>query len=171
MREPATSSGAGVKKMSVVKMVREKLTALALAALLLPGAQGGEIKAHRWPSKFLVQEIPGSEIPVVMDVMPIRTCRLRGRPIKLRPSGTEAGRFEGYGDLLVQCNVTVTLSCSIAPTGVVEGKYSASLSESKVDAPGGTVRLFVTLTDAVPGGKAGSRNVRVATVTIRLSVR
>ncbi|UCD50320.1 MAG: hypothetical protein JSW27_22675 [Phycisphaerales bacterium] len=151
-------------------MVREMLRVLALAAFLASTARGGEIKIHNWPSKFLSQEIPGCEIPVTMDVDVAPMCRILGTPVKLLPDDV-VGTFKGCGQLLVQCTHGVTLRHSIVPTGVVQGTYSASLSPSDFDAPGGSADLCVTLTDAQPGGYAGRTNVQVATVKITVSSR
>ena len=149
-------------------MVREMLMVLVLAVLLASTLPAGEIKTHHWPSTYVSQEIPGFQIPVVMDVG-IVACRVLGTTVKLLQVG--AGTFEGCGSVQVQCGHNVALSCSIVPTGVVQGTYSASLSPSDVDAPGGISQLCVGLTDARPGGQAGRRNVRVAVVRITVTSR
>lgn len=151
-------------------MVRELLTAVTWATLLASTARCGEIKSHRWPTDFVPQEIPGCEIPVTMDVESAPVCRVLGTSIKLAPTDI-VGRFEGCGNVLVQCTVGVALSCSISSTGVVQGVYSTSLSPSEFISPGGIANLCVTLTDAVPGGRAGLMNVRVATVAITITSR
>jgi hypothetical protein len=142
----------------------------AWVALLVSVAQGGEIKIHDWPSKFLSQEIPGCEIPVTMDVNISPTCQVLGTSIKLL-STEVVGTYEGCGYLLVQCSYGVTVRHSVVSKGVVQGTYSSSLSQSDFDAPGGTADLCVTLTDAQPGGYAGHTNVQVATVKITVSSR
>jgi hypothetical protein len=147
-------------------VVREKLIILVMVMLLLPAVQAGEIKLHHWPARYIPQEI--CEIPVLMDVAFV-SCRVIGSRVKLLQVG--AGAFEGCSTVLVSCTLDVTLSCSITPRGVVEGTYAASLSQSDIDAPGGNTKLCVTLTDAEPGGQAGRKNVRVATVTITVSTR
>jgi len=147
-------------------VVREKLGTLALVILLASSVRAGDIKFHHWPASFVSQEI--CEIPVVMDVGLVG-CRLSGFRIKLRQVGV--GAFKGCGSVYVQCTDNVTLSCSIVPTGVVPGTYAASLAESDFNAPGGTTRLCVTLTDAQAGSQGGRRNVRVAVVTVTLSSR
>jgi hypothetical protein len=147
---------------------REKLGALALAILLASAAQAGEFKIHHWPTAFIPQEV--CEIPVEMDVGGLRICRVLATRIKLQPVGG-VGNFEGCGNVLVQCNFNVTLMCSIVPTGVIQGTYSASLSESDIDAPGAVTELCVSLSDAAPGGQAGRTNVKVAVVKITVAPR
>jgi hypothetical protein len=149
-------------------VVREKLSALALAVLLAPIAQSGEFKIHHWPTAFIPQEV--CNIPVEMDLDMLSMCRVLGTPVKLLPVGG-VGNFEGCGSVLVQCNFNVSLTCEIVPTGEIQGTYSASLAESDIDAPGGITKLCVTLTGAVPGGQAGRKNLKVAVVTIKVSPR
>jgi hypothetical protein len=151
-----------------VRAVRETLSALSLGVVLASIAHGGEFKVHHWPTAFIPQEV--CDIPVMMDVSQLWVCRVLGTPVKLLPVGG-VGNFEGCGSILVQCNSNVTLTCSIDPTGEIQGTYSASLAESDIDAPGGTTKLCVTLTDAVPGGQAGRTNVKVAIVKITVSPR
>jgi len=151
-------------------VVREMLRVLALSALLLSTARGGEIKIHRWPTEFIPQEIPGCEIPVTIDVDIAPRLQILGTSIKLLPTNV-VGTFKGCGYLLVQCNYSVTLRHSVVSTGVVQGTYTSSLSQTTFDAPGGISDLCVTLTDAQPGGYAGRTNVQVATVQITVSSR
>jgi hypothetical protein len=151
-----------------VRAVREKLSALTLAALLASIAQSGEIKVHHWPTAFIAQEV--CDIPVMMDVQGLWLCRVVASPVKLLPVGG-VGNFEGCSNVLVQCNFDVTLTCSIIPTGEIQGTYSASLAETDIDAPFGTTELCVTLTDAVPGGQAGRKNLKVAIVKITVTPR
>ncbi len=149
-------------------MVGHKLTALACALLLTSGAFGGELKLHHWPMSA-PRATPVHDIPVFMDVADTSTCWVTGTPVKLLPVGYRT--FEGCSTVLVQCSIDVTLTCSIVPTGVVPGTYSASLTASDIDAPGGSTRLCVRLTDAHPAGEPGRTNVQVATVTIRVCAR
>ena len=59
------------------------------------------------------------------------------------------------------------LSTSILATGAITGDYDSSVSPNTVDAPGGTVSVCATLTNANLGGTpGGTSNVQVATVTI-----
>lgn len=148
-------------------MVREKLSALTLTVILASVVYGGEIKVHHWPTAFISQEV--CDIPVMMDVQGLWVCRAFAASVKLLPVAG-VGNFEGCSTVLVQCNFNLTLTCSIIPTGVVQGTFAASLSETDIDAPGGTTELCVTLTDAPPAGQPG-RNLRVAVVKLTVSPR
>lgn len=140
---------------------------LAIVCSLSSLVCAGEIKSHDWPYRF-VEEGPLCEIPVSLATVPTY-CSVAGGPLKLKP--VAGAVFEGRSDVYVRCNVNITLTCSVVPTSVVAGKYSASFSKNDIDAPSGVVELRVRLTDAAPGGRPGQRNVTVANVVFRVAPR
>lgn len=150
-------------------MVKKSLFAVAAVALLAVAAQAGEIKIHDWPCEFISQEL--TTIPVVMDVG--YWIRVKDQDkLKIKLQQKDIHTYEGCTDMKVECNLNITLSCSISATGAVPGKYSASLSPADVDSPGGTVSVCAKLTDADLGKTpGGSKNVHVATVKIKVLPR
>ena len=142
---------------------------VAAVALLATTAQAGEIKIHDWPCEFIFQEL--STIPVVMDVG--YWVRIKDQSkLKIKLQQKSIHEYEGCTDMKVECNLNVSLSCSISATGAVPGQYSASLNPADIDTPGGTVTVCAKLKNAdlskTPGG---SKNVHVATVTIKVKPR
>jgi hypothetical protein len=150
-------------------MVKKSLFAVAAVALLAVAAQAGEIKIHDWPCEFIAQEV--TTIPVVMDVGYWIKIKDQDK-LKIKLAQKDIYMYEGCTDMKVECNLNITLSCSISATGAVPGKYSCSLNPADVDSPGGTVSVCAKLKDAdlskTPGG---SKNVHVATVTIKVLPR
>ena len=150
-------------------MVKKSLFAVAAVALLAVAAQAGEIKIHEWPCEFISQEV--ATIPVVMDVG--YWIRIKDQDkLKIKLEQKSIHEYEGCTDMKVECNLNISLSCSISATGAVPGKYSCSLNPADVDSPGGTVTVCAKLKDAdlskTPGG---SKNVHVATITIKVKPR
>ncbi len=147
-------------------MLKRSLIAVAAVAVLASIAPAGEIKLHNWPTKFVPQEI--ATIPVVMDVG--FWVRIKDQDkLKIKLNQVSVHEYSGCTNMTVQCNFDLSLSCSIAATGAVGGKYSCSLSPADVAAPGGTVEVCATLKDANLGDQpGGSKNVNVATVTIKV---
>ncbi len=142
---------------------------VAAVALLATTAQAGEIKIHDWPCEFIFQEL--STIPVVMDVG--YWVRIKDQnKLKIKLQQKDIHTYEGCTDMKVECNLNITLSCSISATGAVPGNYSCNLDPADVDTPGGTVTVCAKLRNAdlskTPGG---SKNVHVATVTIKVMPR
>jgi len=150
-------------------MVKKSLFAIAAVALLAVAAQAGEIKIHDWPCEFISQEV--ATIPVVMDVG--YWIRIKDQDkLKIKLTQKSIHEYEGCTDMKVECNLNISLSCSISATGAVPGKYSCSVNPADVDSPGGTVSVCATLKDADLGGTpGGSKNVHVATVTIKVKPR
>lgn len=146
---------------------QRRLAALLLAFWLVSVAAGGEIKLHSWPQFYESQ--PFCDVPVLIDIEVVPSCTVTTRSVTLEPVGV--GTYEGCSNLRVQCNYTLTLSCSIVPTGVVPGRYSVSLGEHDIDAPGGTTQLCVRAEDVVPGGPAGRTSMMVARVKITIAQR
>ena len=145
---------------------------LAWAALLLSGAHAGEIKYHARPCSLVRTDL--CTVPVVLDKEADTRCTVSAGTITLQP--VAVGVFEGCSTVRVTCCCNLTLTCEVVPTGVVKGNYSVSLSKSDVDAPGGTAKLCVKLTDAVPGGqpslsKHSSSKITVAKVLLTVSPR
>lgn len=61
------------------------------------------------------------------------------------------------------------LSCSIASTGVVPGKYSCYINGADVEPPGGNASVCAKLTDANLAGRlGGTKDLKVAVVTVRV---
>ncbi len=149
-------------------MFKQKLTAVGVAILLTSLAQAGEIRLPYWPSACVPQEI--SEIPVVMDVG--YWVRIINQDAVLKLQQVAIRKYQGCVDLQVLCNFNLTLSCSIDPTGTVAGNYGCKMYQGDVDPPGGTASVCATLNDAdllTYGG--GSKDVHVATITIRVAPR
>jgi len=142
---------------------------VAAVTLLAMTAQAGEIKIHDWPCEFISQEL--ATIPVVMDVG--YWIRIKDQDkLKIKLTQKSIHEYEGCTDMKVECNLNITLSCSISATGAVPGSYSSSLNPADIDTPGGTVTVCAKLKNAdlskTPGG---SKNVHVATVTIKVKPR
>jgi hypothetical protein len=161
--------GARVKERKELKMTRKILLSMAVLLTLALYAPAGEIKIHQWPTAFIPQEV--TTVPVVMDVgFYVRIEDKDNLRIKLQQ--TAINRYRGCTDVKVSTNFNMTLSCDIASTGAVGGKYSCSVSPADLDSPGGTVQVCAELEDAdligVPGG---TRDVHVATVTIKVVPR
>jgi hypothetical protein len=148
--------------------MKKVLFAVALVALLTVAAQAGELKYYSWPTGgFIPQEI--TTIPVVMDVG--YWVRIKDQDkLQIKLNQINVHEYEGCCDMVVECNMNVTLSASVAALAAVPGKYSISkLDPAGINAPGGTSTVCVKLKEAdlskTPGG---SKNVQVATVTIKV---
>lgn len=137
-------------------------------ALLATTAPAGEIKLHIWPTQFIPQEV--TTIPVLMDVGFWMEIVNQNTKIKLQQ--IDIHTYEGCTDLQVRTNFNLTLSCSIKPTGTIAGQYSASINNPDINAPGGTATVCAKLKNADLSGKpGGTKNVQVATVTIKVVPR
>lgn len=146
-------------------MSRKRLVIVALLAFLPLAAHAGEIKIHQWPTQFIPQEV--ASINVVMDVGFWMEIINQYDIIKLQQVNIHT--YEGCIDLKVRSNFDLLLSAAIAPTGAVGGTYSCFLDDPYIAAPGGIATLCAKLQNANLGGQpGGSKNVHVATVTIRV---
>jgi hypothetical protein len=153
-----------------VNMFRLKIAVVALMTLTATVAPAGELKIHNWPCAFIPQEIPGVEIPVLMDVGYWVDIVNQNGKIKLQQVNIHT--YEGCLDLQVKCNFDLTLSCAIHPTNAIPGSYSCSISNADIDAPGGIATLCARLTKANLGGQpGGTKNVKVAVVTLKVVPR
>lgn len=149
-------------------MLRQSLLATWAVALLATAASAGELRSRCWPVHYVPQEIV--DIPVVMDVGFWVDIVNQDDIIKLQQVSIH--QYEGCLDLEVLCNFNLTLSCSIVSTGAIEGQYGCFMQKPDVDLPGGTATVCAQLDNAKLGGQpGGSRNVHVATVTIRVVPR
>jgi hypothetical protein len=149
-------------------MLRQRLIVVFAAALLATAAPAGELKYHYWPSSYVPQELV--DIPVLMDVGYWVHILNQDDVIKLRQVSIH--RYEGCLDLDVLCNFSLSLSCSITPTDAIDGQYACSMQGADIDPPRGTATVCAQLEDAKLGGRpGGSRDVHVATVTIRVVPR
>ena len=149
-------------------MSRKRLLALVLLALLPTMTSAGEIGLHCWPIRFAPMEV--AQIPVVLDVGYWVNFLNRTSTIKLHPINVRT--YEGCLPLRVICNFNLSLRCTITPTGAVPGRYSCSITDGWIDAPGGTATICARLEDAdLIEVYAGTRNVSVATVTVVVAPR
>jgi hypothetical protein len=149
--------------------MRAKTLLVGLAiALLAAAAPAGEIKLHVWPTTFIPQEV--TTIPVVMDVGFWMEIVNQNTKIKLQQINIHT--YEGCVDLQVRTNFNLTLSASITPTGAIQGQYSCFIDNPDIDVPGGIATVCARLNNANLAGKpGGSKNVQVATVTIKVVPR
>lgn len=149
-------------------MLRGKMCALAAVAVLAAGLQAGEIKVHAWPVQFVPLEV--TAYPVVMDVGFWMEIVNQDDVIKLQQ--VTIHRYQGCIDVKVRTNFSLLLSSTITPTGAVSGKYTATITNAAINPPYGVARLCVTLDDAnLTGQRGGTKNVHVATVTVRVVPR
>jgi len=138
------------------------------AALLTTTVSAGEVKCRVWPVGYVPQEIV--DIPVVMDVGYWVHIVNQDDVIKLQQVSIR--QYQGCVDLEVRCNFNLTMSCSIAATGAIDGQYSCSLQGADVDVPGGMATVCAQLDNPdLAGRPGGSTNIHVATVTIRVAPR
>ena len=80
--------------------------------------------------------------------------------------------YEGRLDLKVRCNFNLSLTCTITPTGVVDGRYSTFVEGGELDPPGGTARVYARLQEAnLSTVIGGTKDLQVATVTIQIRPR
>jgi hypothetical protein len=147
-------------------MAKKVLLMLGVSALLLTTIQAGEIKIHEWPVQFIPQEIPGLEIPVLMDVGFFVAVKDQDK-LRIKLQQISITEYEGCTDMVLETNFNLTLSCQITPNGLVGGTYSCSISPADINAPGGTTTVCAKLKNAnlvdTPGG---TKDVKVATVKI-----
>jgi hypothetical protein len=149
--------------------MKKVLFAVAAVALLAMTAQAGEIKIHEWPCKFIPQEV--TTIPVVMDVGYWIKIKDQDK-LKIKLNQKSIHEYEGCTDIKIETNVNIEVSVSVSATGAVPGKYSASINDANVDAPGGTRTVCVTLKEADLSKTAGgSKDVHVATVSVKVVPR
>jgi hypothetical protein len=149
--------------------MKKVLFAVAVVALLGMAAQAGELKYYSWPTGgFIPQEI--TTIPVVMDIG--YWVRIKDQDkLQIKLTQKNVHEYEGCCDMVVECNMNVTLSASVAKTAAAgSGKFSISkLDPANINSPGGTSTVCVKLTEADLGAApGGSKNVHVATVTIKV---
>lgn len=152
--------------------MKKALFAVAVVALLAVVAQAGEIKYHTWPTVKVAQEL--ATIPVTMDVgYWVRIKEQNKLGIKL--TQIKINEYFGCTNVAIETNTQLKVTASVARfEDRVPGKYTVGFGESMagdatVDRPGGTVRVCVRLENPdlskIPGG---DKNVRVATVTLRV---
>jgi hypothetical protein len=153
-------------------MLKRSLIAVAAVAVLASIAPAGEIKLHNWPTQFVPQVI--TEIPVLIDIG--FWVRIKDQDkLKIKLSQVDIHTYAGCTNVNIECNFDLTVSCSISPekvdgSNVMGGKYSCSVNNADVYAPGGTVEVCAQVKEAnlkdVPGG---SKNVKVATVKLKVA--
>lgn len=144
-------------------MLRKRWIVSLAAALLTATVSAGEVKTRIWPVDYVPQEIV--DIPVVMDIGYWVQIVNQNDVIKLQQKSVR--HYEGCLDLQVRCNFNLALSCSITPTGAIDGKYSCSIQGADIDVPGGSATVCAQLYDPdLAGRPGGSVNVHVATVTV-----
>jgi len=144
--------------------MKKALFAVAAVALLAASVQAGEIKTHTWPCTFTPIQI--ATIPVKMDVGYWVAIENQG-DLVINMAQESIHVYSGCTNISVKCNVAVTLSCSITPTGDVPGDYSCSITSPNIPFGGGTTQVCARLENAnlsgVPGGTTGKQ---VASVKI-----
>ena len=149
-------------------MLKRSALLIATVAILTATASAGELKIHKWPTEFVPQEV--CTIKVIMDIGYWIEVVNQNDCLKLQQE--DIYDYAGCLDLEVRCNFYCHLSCSIRPTGAVEGTYSCYLTGEDIDPPGGTATLCAELHRAhlidQPGG---SKDVHVASVTISVVPR
>ena len=151
-------------------MVREKVAIVVLAALLGSAVEAQVVKVHSWPHELVPQPLQANEIPVRIDMGLLSQCLIHiPGPVKLKQVNFRT--YTGCLDLEVLCNSSLTLHCTITPTGAVGGEYSAYFANPHVDPPGGFARLCVELTEMESPGPAGQKDVTVAFVKLRVTPR
>ena len=150
-------------------MSRGRWFALLLLALWATTAPARTLKpCYYWPARFMPREVV--QIPVFLDVGHWIAFTNQEDTIKLEP--VNSCTYEGRLDLEVRCNFNLSLSCTITPTGVVDGRYSCFIENGDVDAPGGTARVYARLQEAnLASVVAGTKDLHVATVTIQIRPR
>ena len=141
--------------------------AIMVAAALASGASAGTVRTRYWPMTLSPQELV--KIPVVMDVGLWMDIALEGDAIKLEPAGSR--RFEGSADIRVRCNFNATLMYSIAPTGVLNGRYSVFPERMDIDAPGKTTTVCARLMDPDFAMATAHEDVNVAVITVSVIPR
>jgi len=150
--------------------VIEKLVTVILAALLGSAVQAQVVKVHHWPYELFPQPLQANEIPVKLDLGLLSQCLIHiPGPIKLKQVNFRT--YTGCVDLEVLCNSSLTLHCTVTPTGAVGGEYSAYFADPHVDPPGGFARLCVKLSEMESPGPAGQTDVTVAFVKLRVTPR
>jgi hypothetical protein len=154
--------------MKGLNMLRGRFLVFASVVLLATVVQAGEIKVHDWPAQFTPLEV--TSFPVVMDIGFWMQIVNQYDVIKLEQ--VTIHKYEGCIDVKVQTNFNLLLSCSITATGAVGGTYTATLQNAAITPPYGVARLCVTLNNAnLTGQPGGTKNVHVATVTIKVVPR
>jgi len=154
--------------MKGVIMFRGRLLVIASVVLFATSLQAGEIKIHDWPAQFIPLEV--TSFPVVMDIGFWMEVVNQFDVIKLQQITIH--KYEGCIDVKVKTNFALLLSATIHPTGAVGGTYTAILTDAAINPPYGVAKLCVTLNNAdLTGQPGGSKNVHVASVTIRVVPR
>jgi hypothetical protein len=150
-------------------MLKKSLFVVAAVAMLAGAAQAGDLKIHTWPTTFVPQEI--CTIPVVMDIGYWVRIKDQGS-LKIKLLQTSTLVYEGSTAMTVECNFPITLSSSISADGPVGGHFSCGIDNPDVDPTGATVNVWAKLTNAdLKGATAGEKNVKVATVKIKVVPR
>jgi hypothetical protein len=125
-------------------------------------------ESWNWPATYDYKEV--CVIPVRMDVgfwIKVIDCKDK----KLNLKQIEIHKYAGSVDLAIQCNVNIQLSASWSKASGMPtmNQDSLSVTPSTLDAPGGTVTVYLKLKDVDLGGLAGGQNcLQVGTVTLKV---
>ena len=149
-------------------MLKRSVLLVVTVAILTATANAGEIKIHTWPTQYIPQEV--CTIRVLMDIGYWIEIVNQNDPLKLQQTAIDV--YEGCLDLGVKCNFACRLSCTIVPTGAVQGTYSCYLTGADIDPPAGIATLCARVDNAqLIGQPGGTDNVHVASVTISVVPR
>ena len=130
-------------------------------------AQAGEIRAYEWPCTPTPLEI--TSIPVFMDIGYWIEILNQDTSIKLKQVGIHT--YEGCTELQIRTNSYIRLSCTITSTGAIPGNYTCWIT-ADLNPPSGVPKVCAKLTEAnLAGRPGGAKDVRVATVTVRVVPR
>jgi hypothetical protein len=145
-----------------------RLSALCLLTVMAGSVSAGEVKCLPWPTHFVPVDL--TTIPVTMDIGYWVEIVNQSGVVKLLP--VDARTYQGRLDLQLRCNFNLTLSCVVASTGAVPGRYTCWFENGNINAPRGTARLYVRLENADLTAQAGGlKDIHVATVTVRVVPR
>ncbi len=154
--------------MKGVVMSRRSLIIGLLVLASASAAPAGELKFHVWPCGPTPLEI--TSIPVYMDVGYWIEILNQDAIIKLKQVNIHT--YEGCTELYVRTNSHIRFSCTISPTKAIPGTYTCSISPADINPPKGTAKVCAKLTEAnLAGRPGGARDVRVATITVRVVPR
>jgi len=137
-----------------------------LSAVLAATVSANELKLHCWPAHFVPVDF--AHVSVVMDIG--YWVDFVNPPDTVKLQQIDYCSYEGCLDLQVRCNFLMSMQCVINPNGAVAGQYTCRMEGGHITPPGGTARVHVRLDNANTNNQlAGSKNVEVATLTIRIT--
>lgn len=147
-------------------MFKRSLFAIAALTLLTTPAGAIEIEDIEWPYPTVPQD--SASVAITLDVgYWVRIRDHESLRIKLARKGLY--EYSGCTDIRVDTNSAISILCSIQPTGAVPGNWTCSVQPTEVSPPGGAATVCATVKDAdLTRTRGGSRNVHVATISIKV---